>query len=385
MAADIAIAGHLCLDIIPDLSHMPVLGKEEFFRPGAMLESGQLTFSTGGAVANVGLALVRLGAEPMLIGKIGGDAVGRQITEYLAAHGGDTSSLIVDPHADSSYTVVISPPGLDRMFLHCPGANNAFGPADIDYERVAGVRMFHFGYPPAMRHFHRENGRGLVEMYRTVRNHGVVTSLDLSLPDPSTPAGNIDWQAVLAGTLPHVDVFVPSFDELLYMLDRAAYDTMTSTGAGCTGAQLHDLAGRALAMGAAVVMVKLGARGAYIRTANTERLAPLLTRLKLDAVEWADRELWHPAFRIDGPPQATGSGDAAIAGLLMAMLQGCDPVAAVRAATATGACSVTAPDATSGLVPWTELQARLESGWPTVPLEIEAEGWREEGGAWQKK
>ena len=47
---------------------------------------------------------------------------------------------------------------MDRSFLHCPGANDTFGPEDIDVERLAGVSLFHFGYPPLMRRMYSDGG-----------------------------------------------------------------------------------------------------------------------------------------------------------------------------------------------------------------------------------
>ena len=59
-----------------------------------------------------------------------------------------------------------------------------------------------------------------------------------------------------------------------------------------------------------------------------------------------------------------------IAGFLAALLRGEGPVQAATSATAVGAASVEAPDATSGVPPWPELAARIRAGWERHPLTL---------------
>ena len=64
-----------------------------------------------------------------------------------------------------------------------------------------------------------------------------------------------------------MDIYAPNLEETLYMIDRARYDEMTAGGAPApSGDLLHMVAGRLLAMGAAIVALKLGDRGLYLRT-----------------------------------------------------------------------------------------------------------------------
>ena len=92
--------------------------------------------------------------------------------------------------------------------------------------------------------------------------------------------------------------------------------------------------------------------------------APLTaSRVPIDAASWRGAEVYAPCFEPDVIAGTTGSGDATIAGLLAALLRGADPLAAATAATAVGACSVEAPDATSGIPSWEQVAARIASGW----------------------
>ncbi|HEY2933694.1 MAG TPA: hypothetical protein VGK99_18305 [Acidobacteriota bacterium] len=69
------------------------------------------------------------------------------------------------------------------------------------------------------------------------------------------------------------------------------------------------------------------------------------------------------------------SGDSTIAGFLTGVLCGLDPVQTLTGAVAVGACNVEAADALGGIIPWDEVQRRVQQGWKRLPLAIEADGW----------
>jgi sugar/nucleoside kinase (ribokinase family) len=352
----IVVAGHVCLDIIPVLAEAPDL------RPGSLVETGPAALSAGGPVGNVGLALHRLGVPVRLMGKIGDDVFGRALLGVLRDRDPALADgMLVTPGETTSYSIVFSPPGVDRTFLHCPGANHTFGAADIRLDRLAEARVFHFGYPPVMRRLYSDGGTELHTLLAQVRDRGLVTSLDVCQPDPHSEAGRVDWAGLLARALPAVDVFAPSFDELCFMLATPGPDERIDLG------RLRALAERTLAMGPAIVALKLGDQGLYLRTrGDGVALERLCGRLALDPAAWRGREVLAPCFSPARIAGTTGAGDCTIAGLLAALLRREDPVAAATAATAVGACSVEAPDATGGIPPWPEVAARLAGGWPRL-------------------
>jgi sugar/nucleoside kinase (ribokinase family) len=368
--AAIVVAGHVCLDVIPELAEMPRL------RPSGLVVAGPAALSTGGAVANVGLALHRLGVPVRLVGKVGDDALGRVVLDLLAARDERlVEGMIVAPGETTSYSVVFSPPGIDRAFLHCPGANDTFAADDIPLERLEGARVFHFGYPPIMRRLYSDGGTELARLLAAARARGLATSLDVCHPDP-VDREPVDWEALLARVLPDVDVFEPSLDELAIMLGVAVPAPHVEL--------LRSLADRVLAMGPAIFALKLGDQGLYLRTSGGARaFGHLCAALRLDPSEWRDREVLAPCFRAARVAGTTGSGDATIAGLLAALLRGDDPVAAATSAVAVGACSVEAPDATGGIRPWSEVAGRIEAGWPRLPLApglVDASSWECDAG-----
>jgi sugar/nucleoside kinase (ribokinase family) len=280
---------------------------------------------------------------------------------------------------------VISPPGIDRVFLHCPGANHTFGADDIRYDLVSEARVFHFGYPPYLGRMYAHDGQEMVRMFRRVHESGVTTSLDMAMPDPAGSSGQVDWTAIMRRTMPYVDLFVPSAEEWLFMVDRARFEALSATvgPAGMLDAlqvgEIRSLADEALDMGAQVVVLKLGERGIYMRTAanvsNLGRGGPP------DLASWQGRELWVPRFVPSTLVGTTGAGDATIAGFLAAVLRNASPERALTIAAAVGASNVEAADALSGVRTWEETLARIEAGWQKAPLFIE--GWRVDAdGVW---
>ena len=358
-AADVVVAGHVCLDVIPRLDGPAAL------EPGALINVGPADLPTGGSVLNTGLALHRLGVGVRLVGRVGEDLFGGAVLDALRAQDPALADgMVVAPGEATSYSIVISPPGVDRSFLHCPGANDTFTSDDLPGDALAAARLFHFGYPPIMRSMFVDGGAELRRVFERARAAGAATSMDLSQPDPDSEAGRVDWEAVLARTLPLVDVFAPSIGELLFMLERGR-----APDAGVDRVLLAGLAERLLGMGAAIVAIKLGDQGLYLRTSGD--VAPIAGRLGLDGEAWRDRELLSPCFAPARVAGTTGSGDATIAGLLAALLRGEDPIAAATSATAVGACSVEAPDATGGIPPWPRIAERMRAGWPRLPVALE--------------
>lgn len=360
--SEIIVCGHLCIDLLPGMTHVT---QAQMVTPGYLAETGPMIVSTGGAVSNTGLSLHRLGVDVGLMATVGDDLIGQMIVGYLRQHDEKlTRDIRVQRGQASSYTVVLSPQNQDRMFLHCPGTNDNFGAADVDYERVRDARIFHFGYPPLMARFYSDDGQELTELLRRARETDVITSLDLALPDAAMPSGRAPWSQILRAALRHVDVFVPSIEEILFMLRRDDYDRWRGdVAAHLTRPYLRALAGELLHMGAAIAGFKLGDRGLFLRACfDRKRLA----RMSLDVSAWAGAEVYHPAFDVK-VAGTTGAGDSAYAGLLAALLRGYGPEDAARWACAVGACNVEYPDSNSGVRPWSEVQARLDAGWPTRP------------------
>ncbi|MGL4648729.1 MAG: carbohydrate kinase family protein, partial [Caldilineaceae bacterium] len=147
---------------------------------------------------------------------------------------------------------------------------------------------------------------------------------------------------------------------------------------------LHEVSGRLLSMGAGIVLLKLGDKGAYLRTStDPARIAGLGAAAPVAVASWTGRELYSPCFQVQ-VAGTTGSGDATVAGLLAALLKGATPEEALTAAVAVGAHSVEAPDATSGITPWATVQTRVAGSWAQHEPALDVAEWSRMGRCWAR-
>lgn len=356
----IIVAGHLCLDIIPHWQTGTLAG----LRPGKMVQMEGVTFSTGGAVSNTGIALKRLGFDPYLVARTGDDHVGDIIRSILRREKINPDSIAVSPGATTSYTVVLNPPGTDRIFLHYPGTNDSFSVQDVQYG-TAEAGLLHFGYPPLMRQMYQDQGVNLKLLFQGAKEQGLLTSLDLAMPDPDSISGQLDWVAILRGVLPYVDFFLPSLDELLFMMDRSAYDRLQK-GLLAVDAELLDAVSLPLLdWGAGVIGIKLGEEGFYLRSGS--KAGSL-------GEGWRHRQMLVPTFKVD-VQGTTGAGDTAIAGFLAGISLGMTPEKTLSLANAVGAFCVEAVSSIAGIPDLAMVQARVERGWERGSTRIVPGSW----------
>lgn len=361
-------AGHICLDITPVFPDQRTKSIGDILIPGKLIHTEGADVHTGGSVANTGLAMKILGADVTLMGKVGADAFGDMVQSILKKYGAG-QGLLVQERESTSYSVVIAVPGIDRIFLHDPGANDTFGCEDIDYAKVGEADLFHFGYPPIMKKMYQNGGEELAEMFERVKGLGTATSLDLAAVDEKSEAGRANWETILGRVLPSVDFFVPSVEELCFMIDRERYAAWSIRAAGrdmtevITPEDVRPLAKKAVSMGAKVVLIKCGALGMYYRTASGEGIRSLCAALGLAAQDWSAKEGFERSFVPEKILSGTGAGDTSIAAFLVSVLEGCSLEEAVEMALATGASCLGAYDALSGLLPFEKLREKIGRGW----------------------
>jgi sugar/nucleoside kinase (ribokinase family) len=120
---------------------------------------------------------------------------------------------------------------------------------------------------------------------------------------------------LLKRLLPQVDMFLPSFEEAVALTGRS------------TPAQI--VAACRTAGAAGVVGIKLGARGCY--------------------VDHGGRSSTIPARKVRTVVDATGAGDAFVAGFVAATIRGADPFEAARFGNAVAASCVTALGASTAI------------------------------------
>lgn len=369
MEKKVITAGHICLDITPVFPQKKVNHLSEILSPGGLIQMGEADVHTGGSVANTGLAMKILRADVTLMGKIGKDALGAMIKNILKGYDAE-GSMIESQEETTSYSVVLAVPGVDRIFLHHSGANHTFLASDIPEQALHEAALFHFGYPPLMQSMYKNGGEELLRIMKKAKDAGAATSLDMASVDETSDAGEADWKMILESVLPYVDFFVPSVEELCYMLDKERFHEWQERAAGRDITGLLDiekdvkpLADQCMDFGAKVLLIKCGAPGMYYRTADRRTIGKISSRVELNPDQWADKEGFEKSYVPEKILSGTGAGDTSIAAFLTAMLKGYPLERALQLSAATGASCVAAYDALSGLKSFEELEAKIDDGW----------------------
>jgi sugar/nucleoside kinase (ribokinase family) len=373
-------AGHICLDIFPKFPpNAGTLG--EVFIPGKLVNVGELHFSTGGAVSNTGIAMNKLGTKTVLMSKVGDDEIAGLISGVIRNNFGLEDTLLKVQGEQSSYSIVISLPGTDRIFLHNPGANDTMSAADLDYGTIGQASLFHFGYPSLIKKMFSNGGRELLTLFKKVRSMGVTTSLDMSLPDPNSESGRVDWLGMFEELLPYVDIFVPSFEEALYMIDRKDFNAKKAAapnGDILKTISIEDIASlgnRILQLGAKIALVKCGEAGLYVKTAEKDKIAGLGKAAPKDPAGWAGKEIFSGIYKVDDVKSTTGAGDTAIAGFLCALMRGHPLDEAVNTACGTAAFCVQTYGAVDGIPSLENVVERIDQGWAKRTVMMPLDGW----------
>ena len=362
-------AGHICMDITPvfpdGTRQFQKIG--ELLQPGGIVNLSGLEVHTGGSVANTGLAMKKMGADVALVGKIGADAFGGMIRNILQKYDAD-GDLIVEEGETTSYTVVLAVPGIDRIFLHCPGANHTFDGSEISDHLLRDCALFHFGYPTLMKKLYENNGKHLTELFSRVSRAQIATSLDLTAVDPESEAGKADWKTILTETLPYVDFFVPSFEELCLMLDQPRYKTLQAEAGNGEVTEILSvekdvipLAEQCLKLGAKAILLKCGKQGMLLMTSG--RMDETGGRLELDAGAWNHVCRFEKSYRVSRVCSGTGAGDSSIAAFLTSILEGAGPQTATENAAAAGALCCMSYDTVSSLLPLAQIREMIDRGW----------------------
>lgn len=375
------VAGSIGLDIIPVFGEGGAAGAVNLFAQGKYNDMRGTRLYLGGCVGNTGIAMYKLGTPVTLVSKVGDDLIGEVIRMVLR---GQNIPIQIDTvqGMPSSSTVVIAPPGADRVLLHSRGASQTFVAADLDETLLRSASLLHFAYPTAMRTLYTDEGSEFIALVKRAKETGITVSVDTSQPDPNSEPGRVNWWHVLERALPYIDIFLPSLEELLFMLHRDEYDRLMAACGGRNPIDFVDfgripqLADELIAMGARVVVLKLGKKGLYLRTADSDNLAGIGRALPDNARDWASRELLFAPYYTRQIRSTTGAGDNAIAGFLTAFLRSDAPEHALAVAAANALRCIESYETTDRTVPIDELDAFIAGAPRQEALEGLPEGWR---------
>ena len=287
------------------------------------------TARPGGAPANVAVAAARLGVEAGFVGRLGDDLFGDFILEALDASGVDTSAILREepPTRTTLAFVEIFEDG-DREFTFyrsVPAADELLSPEDIKPESLEGASFANFGSIPLIKDPVRSATRRFAELANEL---DVAVAFDVNL------RANL-WESL--------DVFRQAVEPLIDLstvLKLSEDELDPVVGVDDPG----EAADRLLDRGVSMVLVSMGGEGAFYATGGFRGEAP--------------------PFPLERVVDATGAGDAFLAGTLSHLsenpgwLEDEETVGeAVRRGTAAGALACSQFGAMQGLPTREELES----------------------------
>ncbi len=324
---DLVTLGELILDMFP-----AELGRRHAevsaFRP-----------VPGGAPANVAVAAARLGATTAFIGKVGEDPFGHFLADVLAREGVETRGMRFDPDARTTMNLMAQPDAnsYDCLFYRNPGADTRLRPDELDVALLVETRAFHFG---SLSLTDEPARSATAEAVKIAKSAGALISYDVNYrPTLWKSPGEARNQAL--ALIPHADLVKVNEAELALLAGEG--DPSASSGQG-----LATASAALLALGPSLCVVTLGPAGSYFRVAAGGERVPGF------AVKTVD---------------ATGCGDAFIAGLLWQLIREGDwrgqltlprLRSALRYANAVGALTATKQGVISSLPTAAEVERFLE-------------------------
>ncbi len=248
--------------------------------------------SFGGVARNVAENLARLGVDAMLFSAVGDDDDGRALLQHLHESGVETSLVSIDAaHPTAEYAAVLGSDGDLLLGVSDMRAIESIAPRDLDarWERCAAASWMFVDC--------NATAELLSACIARARSANVRVAVD-PVSEPKTSRLPID----LSGA------------DLLFMNEREA----TAYLGWRPGAPAAELAWALRERGAASVVLTLGASGALVASDRCVQIPPF------------------GAERVD----ATGAGDALIAGVLYATLRGEPLEAAARVGTLAAALTI---------------------------------------------
>jgi ribokinase len=287
MAGRIVVVGSLNADF--------VLALDRFPGPGETLVGKHFAVFPGGKGANQAYGAGKLGGRVSMVGQVGGDTHGAWLTQQLAAGGVDVTHVQVDATVSSGVAVIgVEANGQNRIVI-VPGANGTLRIeqlAPLEKLLTTGdILLLQLEVPMAV----------VEAAARLAKKAGARVILD---PAPAKP--------VSPELLSCADYVTPNESELA---------TLTGIpGKALRRAEAVTQAAKLRSLGAAKIIVKLGAEGALLLSEQGEHFWPAISVAAVDT---------------------TAAGDAFNAAFAVALAAGQSEIEAGRFATAAAACSVT--------------------------------------------
>jgi len=281
MQKPIVVVGSINMDLVARTPRIPLAGQT--------LIGTAFDTTPGGKGANQAVAVARLGYPVHMVGMVGEDVFGQALLDNLSRAGVGTSAVTRVSGPSGVAPILVADNG-ENSIVVVPGSNGKVDGAFIDAQagliRSAGMVLCQLELPLGT----------VSHILALCAKAGVPVMLD---PAPAAALPEAIWS--------QATWFTPNETEAAFYLGEKL--------------NVEDSAKRLLEKGLQGVVLKRGSEGAFVAVAG-------------------GRADWVPPFKVDAV-DTVGAGDCFNGAFAVALLEGNDPWAAARFASAAAAISVT--------------------------------------------
>lgn len=194
----------------------------DFTENGLSAQGNQLfEANPGGAPCNVLAMLTNLGHATAFIGKVGDDALGRDLKKRVTGLGIETRNLILDPdvHTTLAFVHTMADGDRDFSFYRNPGADMMLEAGQVDSDLIAASKIFHFG---TLSMTHEKVRQATMHALEVAKRSGCLISFDPNLREPLWESLEDARQQVLIG-LGYADILKISDNEIVWLTGKDNY------------------------------------------------------------------------------------------------------------------------------------------------------------------
>ncbi len=281
----VVVLGGINMDLVTMTPRFPL--------PGETVVGTRFLTYPGGKGANQAVAAARMGAETLMVGRVGDDVFGGQLIEALSASGVNAWGVEASPDTTSGLAIIAIDDTAQNQIVQVLGANDTCGDAEAErcIQALANADCVLLQLEVSL--------EASLRVAREAFAQGKTVILD---PGPVRPFPDEFYSCC--------SVITPNETEAQALVGFPVTDVSAAVRAAET----------LLSRGVGAAIIKLGAQGAYYAT---------------------DRDSGHvPPFAVDAV-DSVAAGDAFNGALAVALSEGRGFPEAVRVACAAGALAVT--------------------------------------------
>ena len=284
-----------------------------------------INISAAGTAAGFAVDISKLvDCQVVSVGAVGNDETGSILLGILARYGINVDHICRKKDLKTSCTVLPIRSNGERPALHMVGANAALSYDDIPLDVITEATFLHIGGFFLLQSF---DGTPTVDTLKLAKESGAITSMDIIGFRCDDMAGKI------LPCMTYLDYFMPNLEEAEMI-------------SGIT-TNVDDIADFYLNAGAGTVVIKMGARGSFLKNKKGLRL-----RVPAYSVKVID---------------TTGCGDGWNAGFIAALSKGMSEDDAARFASACGSLVSTGLSSAYGIIDY-DTTLMFMNNTPTLPL-----------------